>query len=180
MAWSYTAKCWSYSPTLDSQNERKEDAAGVSFLVVSQHRLSKQKAFLVWRVTEMALTVSERLRVQSIASALQAGIGCLESTRKRKKPVKTTIAVARFPHPETRFGRKLPSVLCVYSAALLLLFRYLYFSHIFPEYIWLELYPIMKSHNWIYTTPIPQEHPSESLRYLFVLTCNRKSCFRQF
>lgn len=109
--------------TWDSQNERKEDAAGVSFLVVSQHRLSKQKIFLVQRTAGMAVTVSERLQVQSVASALQAGTGCVESVRKRKKPVKATIAAARFPHPEALLERKLPSVLCVYSAALLLLFR---------------------------------------------------------
>lgn len=75
------------------------------------------------RATAMALTLSERLRVQSVASALQAGIGCAESARKRKKPVKTAIATARLPHPGTLVGRKLPSALCVYSAALLLLFR---------------------------------------------------------
>lgn len=66
----------------------------------------------------MALTGSERLRVQSVASALQAGIGCVESARKRKKPVKATTAAARFPHPGALAGRKLLSVLCVYSAAL--------------------------------------------------------------
>lgn len=113
MAWSYTAKCWSYSLTLDSQNERKEDAAGASFLVVSQHRLSKQKVFLVWRATEMALTGSERLRVQSVASALQAGIGCVESARKRKQPVKATTAAARFPHPGALVEGNYP-VFCVF------------------------------------------------------------------
>lgn len=91
---------------LDSQNERKEDAAGRSFLVVSQHRLSKQKAFLVQRAPEMAVTVSERLRALSVASALQAGIGCVESARERKKPVKATIAASRLAHPESWLGRK--------------------------------------------------------------------------
>lgn len=131
----------------------------MSFLGVSQHRLSKQKAFWAWRATEMALTVSERLRVQSVASALQAGIGCVESAKKREKSLSKQQLQLPYFHSEALLGRKLPSVLCVYSAALLLLsFPILYMTWILSNFV----KPYLNLHS-THSTGAPFSKPEISL-----------------
>lgn len=46
--------------------------------------LPKLSLFIAWRFAEMTLTLSERLLVLSVASALQLGIGFVETAKKKK------------------------------------------------------------------------------------------------